>query len=87
MLNLLSLYHTVKLPSWAIVSIVNDDNSALSDQQITQVNLFCKEYPQDAFSFDFSNEERNFEFYPEFGKSCDCIELDIYIYANKAQVV
>lgn len=66
---------TVKFPEWALGSLMNGDNSGLSDEEISQIENFQDEYK--GYLFVPREDSPSFERTPVIGQAADCVSLDI----------
>lgn len=71
---------SIKLPTWALCYIVNNDSSGISDEDQEQVDEWIKETFPDHIGliFDQSEEGEFFTHSPPFGLACNCIQADVY---------
>ncbi len=66
---------TVKFPEWALGSLMNGDYSALSDEEISQIEKFQDAYKGSVFVP--REEAPSFERTPVIGQAADSVSLDI----------
>ena len=74
---------TAQVPEYAVGSIVNGDNTGLTDESIEMVREFTSQYPNHIFSV--RDESASFNSSPAFGKAASCVPVDIVRIATPNQ--
>lgn len=67
------------IPEWALCYLVNGDLTGLSDEDIEIVQEWEKK--NHVYEVEPLEEEGSFSYYPEFGKACNVVECNVFIYA------
>ena len=69
--------YTYTFPTWGLSYLINGDSSALTEEEIKEVDAFVeKESYIDIFNHDpEENGEPYFSKFPEFGLACDCVDV------------
>ena len=75
---------TAQVPEYAVGSIVNGDNTGLTDESIEMVREFTSQYPNHIFSV--RDNSTSFNSSPAFGKATDCVDVDIVRIATPKQL-
>ena len=68
----------MEIPRWALCYLVNGDLTGLSDEEIKIV----QDWERDNHVYDVESleEEGSFSWRPEFGKACNVVECNVFIY-------
>lgn len=68
----------MEIPEWALCYLVNGDLTGLSDEDIKIV----QDWERDNHVYDVEplKEEGSFSWHPEFGKACNVVECNVFIY-------
>ena len=72
-------YTNLKVPSWAVCALINEDDEGLTEEEIDQIDEFEKDYPG-ILSIDGEDQEPSFEHYPEFGLASDCYICTVTVF-------
>lgn len=76
-------YSTEALPTWALCYLINADPSGLTDEEINEVDNWCKDNNVSVVCTASDQEgesEPYFTHYPAFGLPCDVIDCNVIIY-------
>lgn len=68
----------MEIPEWALCYLVNGDLTGLSDEDTKMV----QDWEKDNHVYDVEplGEEGSFSWHPEFGKACNVVECNVFIY-------
>lgn len=69
----------MEIPEWALCYLVNGDSTGLSDEDTKMVQDW--ERDNHVYEVEPLEEEGSFSRYPEFGKACNVVECNVFIYA------
>lgn len=79
----------VKVPVWAINYLEYGENEGLQGDEKQIVDEWYENLMKNAekkfktnvksLTFEWKEDESDFEFFPEFGLACNCAETDIYV--------
>lgn len=77
---MLEFINDIKLPVWSICYLVNGDSSALTDEDIEQVDIWLESLDFNCLTFEFEDEESYFCSFPEFGLASDVLDCKLHGY-------
>jgi hypothetical protein len=78
-------YTKLKIPSYALSYLVNDDASGLEEKDIAATDAYMQQYYEEAKKagghviFSPSDQEPYFTHTPEYGLPCDVVECTVLI--------
>lgn len=67
------------IPTWALPSIINGDDSGLNDSEIQQIQDWFARSNYDYVCSPNEDENPYFTHYPAFGKACDALDCECVI--------
>lgn len=76
-------YSTEPIPTWALCYLINSDPSGMTDEEINEVDTWCKDNGISVVCTASDKEgesEPYFTHYPAFGLPCDVIDCNVIIY-------
>lgn len=70
---------TEAIPTWALCSIINGDDTGLEDEEIQLIQSWFEETGYDYVCSPRDDAEPYFTPYPAFGKACDVMNCECVI--------
>lgn len=80
--------YDVKLPSYAVCYLINDDDSGITEQDKKLIDDYMQQFYDKADTYngsvviDIGDDEPSFYWKPDFGLACDCYDATITILSD-----